>query len=225
MEAAPPVDQRPSWNTVVWGVETIDSAWGGNALVVGLTNDRVPEGLEIGDRILEVDGAPVAGRASLRRLLAGAHESRRVKLAWRKPSGEPGEGNLRGRISPDLRIRQWDVAQDVVRAAWAVVDAASSGDRSPTALANLALLLSKYGHHRLSAETWQRVRWDDRPGIGEGTRQYFLGVELQRIGREKEAVEAFGRAAESGATAFDDESLRVAPAALDRLADLGFRQE
>jgi hypothetical protein len=42
-----------------------------------------------------------------------------------------------------------------------------------------------------------------------------------RLGREKEAVEAFLRSAGSASTAFHDDGPEIAGAAADRLADLG----
>jgi hypothetical protein len=108
-----------------------------------------------------------------------------------------------------------------VRAAWAVVDAAGDGEEVPAATANLALLLSTYGRHELAARIWRRVTLADRTGIGSGTVQYYLGRELERLGAEEDAMRAHRAAAASGATAFDDEGPRIAPASRDRLADLG----
>ncbi len=112
-----------------------------------------------------------------------------------------------------------------VRAAWALSDAVSSSDREASALANLALLFSAYGQHELAAETWRRVDWGKRRGIGEGTAQYYLARELEMLGREKEAIDAYRRAAASAATTFNDHGPAVRPAALDRLADLGVDAE
>ena len=87
----------------------------------------------------------------------------------------------------------------------------------------LALLLSEYGHHQLAAETWRRVRWSRSQGISNGTRGYYLGRALERLGKEDEAITALLEAAGSDATTVDDDGPRVAPAAQDRLADLGVR--
>ena len=101
----------------------------------------------------------------------------------------------------------------------------SSSDRAASALANLALLLSAYGQHDRALETWRRVDWGERRGIGAGTAQYYLARELEMLGREKEAIEAYRRAAASSATTFDDHGPAIRPAALDRLADLGIDAE
>ena len=109
----------------------------------------------------------------------------------------------------------------MLRAAWALVDSICAGEWASAALANLALLLSDYEHHQLAADSWRRVRWGKRQGIGEGTSAYYLGRELELLGRENEAVAAYTQAVSSVSTAFDDDGPRVAPAARDRLADLG----
>jgi hypothetical protein len=109
----------------------------------------------------------------------------------------------------------------VVRAAWAVIDGLCRRDESPTAMANLALLFSAHGHHDLAADTWRRVHWGERAGIGEGTKQYYFAIEMELLGEEELAVEAYRRAAASSATTFSDEGPAVGPAAEDRLTDLG----
>jgi hypothetical protein len=122
-------------------------------------------------------------------------------------------------VTPELLGRSDSVARDSVRAAWGVVDALT-GDE-PAALSNLALLFSAYGYPASAVETWNRVKWRGRKGVGDGTTQYFLGHALVAQGDEAAAVEAYGRAAAAGSTAFTDLGPRVGPAARDCLADLG----
>ncbi len=220
MDAAPAVRNRPTWQTRLWGLRVVDSDRGGAAIVVDTFDGEVPEGLTPGSRILSIDGRSVDRASTVRKRLAAAEEGR-VALLWLDEAGERREGPLRARTSPTLIARRTSVAEDAVRTGWAVVDAASSGDRAPGALANLALMLSEYGHHDLAVETWRRVRWERTAGISDGTVQYYLGRDLQRLGREGPAIEAYLAAAKSAATAIDDRGPRVAPAARDHLADLG----
>jgi len=104
-----------------------------------------------------------------------------------------------------------------------VVDAATDEEVAPAARANLALLLSTFGRHELAVQSWRRVELPDNAGIGRGTVQYYLGRDLERSGAEREAIEALRVAAGSDCTAFDDEGPRIAPAARDRLVDLGVK--
>ena len=76
-------------------------------------------------------------------------------------------------------------------------------------------------HFELAVDIWRRVDWGARAGIGEGTKQYYLGRALEGEGREEDAVAAYRKAAASASTAFTDDGLRIALAARDRLADLG----
>ena len=88
-------------------------------------------------------------------------------------------------------------------------------------MANLGLLLAEFGQSDLAAEVWRRVDWGGRDGVGEGTKQYYLGRLLERSGRDSEAAAAYRRAADSSATAFTDDGPPIALAARDRLVDLG----
>jgi len=102
-----------------------------------------------------------------------------------------------------------------------VVTAESGAPSAPAALANLALVFGAHGEHELAVRTWQRVDWPERVGVGAGTVAYYLGRELQALGRDREAIEALRRAAASSGRAGTATGPPVAPAARDRLADLG----
>jgi len=110
-----------------------------------------------------------------------------------------------------------------VRAAWTRIDAACDPSQAAAAQANLALLLSTYDRPEQAVQVWKRVNLADRAGIGAGTVLYYLGRDLQKLGAERDAIVALEAAAATAATAFDDEGPQVAPAARDRLADLGVK--
>ena len=142
-------------------------------------------------------------------------------MVWRSAGGETREAVLLGNLTPRLDAGRLPSDVATLRAAWAVLDSVCSpGDAAP-ALANLALLFSAFDRPEAAAVAWKRVRWGERGGIGDGTSLYYLGRALQRIGDDAEAIEAYRKAAASAASAFDDEGPAVAPAAADRLADLG----
>ena len=175
------------------------------------------------DRLVALGGSQVETAVQARRILAVASIGAPLDAEWLSPEGTSRRGRLEGRTSLRLVAGSGDDADAVVRAAWARVDAACDAERASAATANLALLLSSYGRHEAAVRAWRRVELADRAGVGRGTVQYYLGRELQQIGLEADAIRAHRAAAASEATAFDDEGPSIAPAARDRLADLGTR--
>jgi len=223
LDGAPERRRRPAWNALSWGVRLADSEAGGPAMVVGLLADgpAATAGLAVGDRIVTVRGQPVGGSAGVYELLTGASGQEGLPFEWLTAGGQSREASIAGLPTPVLRSGALTGEQAITRAAWAVLDGLCRPDEAPAAMANLAQLFSTHGHHDLSADTWRRVHWGDRAGIGEGTKQYYFAVELELLGEEEQAVAAYRRAAASQATAFDDAGPRIGPAAEDRLADLG----
>jgi hypothetical protein len=223
LDGAPADLVRPSWRALSWGVRLADSEIGGLAMVVDLLADgpAAATSLAIGDRIVEIAGRPVTGSAAARELLAADIGRNTVELKWLTADGQSREGSMAGSPTPLLMAGPLSGELAITRAAWAVVDGLCRPDEAPAAMANLAMLFSSHGHDDLAADTWRRVHWGDRAGVGEGTKQYYFAVELELLGDEEQAVAAYRRAAASEATTFDDEGPRVGPAAEDRLADLG----
>jgi hypothetical protein len=170
-----------------------------------------------------VSGQFVAGAAEARARIAAHPLEGPLGLELQSRVGEKRAVKVRGVPSPRLFPRAWRSGPTAAWvAAWAAADGtAGSVDERPTALANLALLMSEAGRHTAAVEVWRRVRWGDRAGIGAGTVAYHSGRALEALGREKDAGEAFLEASRSTATAFDDQGPVVAPAAADHLADLG----
>jgi len=229
LDTAQPLDlaranwERPTWESVSWGFSAVDSQLVGSPVVIEVRAGGPAEeaGLAVGDRIIRAGGTDVTRTSELDRQLDAAQSAERVELKWLSASGEPRGATLSGAPGPDLLAMQPSPVRAAVLAAWAQAQAEGTGDQAPTALANLALLLAAHGQNRAAADAWRRVHWPERSGVGEGTKLYYLGRELERLGDEASAVEALGGAAASEATAFGDAGPRVAPAARDRLADLG----
>jgi hypothetical protein len=223
LDGPPEVRERPHWSVFSLGFSVADSEIGGTALVVGLdpAGPAAAAGMKVGDRIAAVEGKTVESGAGLDDLLRARSGPDGVAVEWRNAGGEVFEARIEGKRSPRLLADSPGGERAITLAAWAVIDGLCGNDLAPAAMANLALLFSEYGHHELSADTWRRVHWGERPGIGEGTKQYYLAIELERLGEEEQAVSAYRRAAASEATTFDDSGPLIGPAAEDRLADLG----
>jgi len=227
LDVVPTALDPPRWTGVSWGLSIVDSVRSGPALVAHVVGDgpAFRTGLRPGDRLISLGGSQVGDAAQARRILAIASASAPLDTEWLSPDGTAHRGQLSGESTVRLVVDAPTVADAMVRAAWAVVAAAADGTRAPAATANLALLLAAYDRHDLAAQVWRRVELPDRTGIGRGTVQYYLGRELERLGAEQDAIRAHRAAAASEATAFDDEGPRIAPAARDRLADLGAREQ
>ena len=88
-------------------------------------------------------------------------------------------------------------------------------------MVRLAAVLEEHGRDLQALEVWRRSKFDSDVGVGDGTVQYRVGALLQRLGREEEAIEALRRAADSRSRSGSAGGAPVAPAARDRLADLG----
>jgi hypothetical protein len=224
IEAAPPSSERPEWTRVTWGFDTVDTLVGGTNRVVRVQSGgpAARAGLAPGDRVVEVAGREVENSMQIEATLKLARADKPVRLKWVDPEGQTGEADMTGNVSPLLVARLERVDEAIVRAAWAELDA-DVGDpqRVDSALANLGLLFLDHGNYALAVDIWRRVDWGSRAGIGEGTKQYYLGRALEGEGREDEAVAAYRKAEASASTAFTDDGPPVALAARDRLADLG----
>jgi hypothetical protein len=221
-----PTLERPSWGGVSWGLFLVDSERHGPALVAHVVADGPASrsGLRPGDRVISLGGSQVANAAQGRRILGVANAGAPLDAEWLSPDGTAHRGRLDGEPTVRLVVDASDTVVAMVRAAWAEVDAACDDMRAPAANANLALLLSAYRRDELAAQIWRRVDLPERAGIGRGTVLYHLGSQLERLGAEPEAIRFLRAAAASEATAFDDEGPLIAPAARDRLADLGVKE-
>jgi tetratricopeptide (TPR) repeat protein len=217
---------RPVWTGPSWGWFLADAEPGGPVIVIDAPagGPAALAGLEAGDRLVSLGGFDVATAERARSVLALASPDSPLAVAWRTAAdGSLRIADLRAVRTPLLDPGPFsDATRASVRAAWAVVDALCDPEQAAAALSNLALLLGDAGLGEQAIETWRRVRWHERAGIGQGTARYYLGRELQRAGRDGEAAEAYRAAAASAATVFDDAGPPVAPAARDRLAALGF---
>jgi hypothetical protein len=219
----------PAWSITVAGLHLVDSNVGGTALVTVVRpgSPAAAAGVLVGERVVSVSGQPVAGASEAREWIAARPVATPMVLELESGSGERRAVEVSAVSSPRLLPPEWRSGMMATWvAAWAAADGtAGTPEERPTALANLALLMSEAGRHAAAVETWRRVRWGDRAGVGSGTAAYYAGRALEALGREKDAGKAFLDASRSSATAFDDQGPSVAPAAADHLADLGLSSD
>jgi len=223
LDGAPAPVTRPLWSQVTWGITTVDPGDGGAPViaVVRSGSSAAGIGLRAGDRLVTLGGQEVSSSAGVRATLDALSVERPLRIAWTDASGGKHEGDLIGRSGPRLPAAPLDATAAALLAAFALVDSIADPDDAPTALASLGLLFLDAGQSDLAEQAWRRVSWGPRAGIGEGTKAYYLGVALEALGKEDAAAILYRQAAVTDASTFDDAGPAVAPAARDRLADLG----
>jgi hypothetical protein len=217
---------RPSWVTWAPGIALATDPRDGSVRVVGVSPGGPAEsaGVGLADRILSVAGQEVATVSGYQDMLDQADTTQPLQIVYAKAGDATGDPHTLELAEPSSPWLAGPVARGLIpglMAAWAQTDAAADPKRASAALANLALVYADTGRYDAAVQTWKRVRWPSRRGIGEGTRAYYLGIVLDRLGREDEAVRAFRKASGSDATAVHDDGPAVGPAAVDHLADLG----
>lgn len=224
LSAAGKEHARPSWLACDPGMRVADSRIGGPARVVEVRpgGPAAVAGIRPGDRVLSVAGATADTGAHLAAALAAGRPGAAVEVEVQGAAGPPARKvRISCSASPVLLPPSGAPGAAAVRAAWASVDAAASPPAAQAALANLALALESAGRYEAAAETWRRVRFGERAGVGEGTVAYYLARALEAARDEKKARELFERAARSRSTAFADWGPEIAPAAADHARDLG----
>lgn len=215
---SPPSPSPPLWVVATLGAVLVDSRDG--AVILAATSPKGPAaraGLLPGDRIVAIASRPVATAASAGEAIAASGIGEALILDIAPPSGPARKVECVTASKPLLAPLPGEDPSRVVRAAWALVNAASGGPGAVQALANLAILLEGSGREATALEAWRRAR-----AIGGGAlaarAAYALGAGLQADGKRVEAIEAFGQARSEGLLGGDP---ALAAAAIDRLADLG----
>lgn len=219
----PPLDpgSRPAWRIPWFGLRLADDGPVVRIVEVVAGSPAATSGIAAGEVLAAIGGRTVEGSRAARAALAAAPLDTPTPLTVTAPGATPRTVHVVPSASARLDSGRPQPGAEALLAAFAAVDALGSERDSATAWANLALALARAGRHDRAIETWQRVAWSERPGIGSGTAAYHRGVALERLGREEDAREAFLKARTSSATTRDDGGPEVAPAAADHLADLG----
>jgi hypothetical protein len=221
--------ERPRWIVGSIRLNLVDSRIGGAARVaeVAKGGPAAQAGLVPGDRVHAIGGKPVDDAASALKTIRTLGPGAEIEVAVESAGGDRSMVKLKTVASPQLFPDLYrEGPRGLMMAAWAAVDGAAGDEATrSTAFANMALLLYDAGRNKTALEMWRRVRWGERTGVGKGTTAYYVGRNLEALGRETDALEAYQQAAGSAASTFHDDGPAVAPAATDHLADLGVSQD
>ncbi len=220
-ELAAPLPAERSWI----GALIVDGGLEGDGIVAELTPNgpAAGAGLNVGDRVLTIDGAPVAGAAGVETALGSAAPFGRRAIGYERGDSQ-GIASLTLGSSPSLRTGL-DPAQAVVL--WAAATAAMGA--TDTAVPRwvlqmqMAHLLLEQNELEGAIDILRQVRAPADAPFGVGAVDYWLGVALAaRTGDDVQtARQALTRAvAAADARLFHNDGPRLATRARVRLAEL-----
>ncbi len=216
------LDRSISFSRPATGVVAIDVADVQGAVVAAVeTAGPAAAVVKVGDMIVQADGKPVADATAFAAIVSGHKAGENVALDLRDAAGTPKKVDLPVFLTPrviglseqglpvnrillDLRARTGDTIdpfeQSVVRL-------------------NTAVALARVGEWSAAQAELQRVKLPDRPGVGNGTVQYLLGVVAEALGNRAEAEAAYKAAAATESLLMED-GPRVKDLVEARLAEL-----
>jgi tetratricopeptide (TPR) repeat protein len=214
---------RPAWSKPLLGWRLVDAGAAAPMVAdVVAGGPAARAGVTAGERVVAIGGRSVAAVVDVEAAAVESNAGVATEVALvAAGGGAPRSVKIVPVASPLVREPEGaTTVERAVAAAFAAVDGAGSAD-APAALATLGAILLREGQAGRAIDVLRRVRFDGRPGVGDGTVAYMLGRALEFLGRDEEAREAFSKARASNATAVSDEGPEVGPAAADHLADLG----
>jgi hypothetical protein len=177
--------------------------------------------IEVGDRVVQADGQPVADAAALDRIVAGRQPGTNLVLGLQSLSGQAKTATVDVYLAP----RVIGLAEQGVLANRILLDlrARLAESRDPFEQSvirlNTAVALARAGDWAGARAELMRVQLPDRPGVANGTVQYLLGLSAAALGSRAEAEAAFTAAAAS-ASLLTEDGLPVKDLAAARLAEL-----
>ena len=206
------------------GALIIDGGFEGNGIVASLTPDGPADGagLSVGDRVLTIDGQPVASAADVEALVMDAGPFSRLAIGYERGDSVGITGVTLG--SSPMVLTGLDAVRAV--AVWATARAALESTDTATPLwvlqMQMAHLLLEHGRSAAAVDLLRQVRAPSAP-FGASTVDYWLAVALLSATSNdlQTARQALTRAAANAdARLFHNDGPRLALRARVRLAGL-----
>jgi hypothetical protein len=228
--ALPTFIERLSESTRLYGswigLRTVDTrlAAGPIVLAVDQGGPAAPAGIEVGDVILEADGAPVEDSHGLSELVRAKEPGGTLMLALLDRTGQSREVSVEvGRTPLEIPLEQSDFLYNR-----AIIDLrhrlALEPQEEPLVRLNLALCHMELGDYETALrEHLPRIVFEGgRGGISQGTVYYYQGMSYLKLGETGEAARMFEQAMSfEEATLESNDGPHVAPMAQRRLRSIG----
>ncbi len=185
------------------GISVIETHGSANPIVIRVrpASPAAEAGVQLGDAVVSLAGAPIASGRDLNTALSGLKEGSQSSLTLQRAGAPPFTLNVRVGSTPVMlppedpgRIRSSQAAELTYRAKMEQALGRPESDERSNALMGLATLLMQSGMYRPALEVLEQVRLPAGPGISEGTIAYLRGVCLDHLDRPEEASRLFQQA-------------------------------
>jgi tetratricopeptide (TPR) repeat protein len=205
------------------GITAIDVADVPGAIVVAIeaNSPAAATALKVGDTIVSVGGRPVADAAAIASAVAAQKTGQSVAIEAKDIAGVAKRADLPvyptpvviglseqgvpvNRVVLDLRARAGEITDPFEQA---------------VARLNMAIALGRIGEWIEAQGELKQIKLPDRPGVGNGTVHYLLGVAAEALGNRADAEAAY-KAAAATESLLSDDGPRVKDLAEARLAEL-----
>lgn len=205
------------------GITAIDVADVAGAVVAGIdaNSPAAATALKVGDVIGQAAGQPVADATALAKVVSGRAAGQNLPVEARDVAGATKRVELPVFLTP----RVIGLAELGIPVNRVLLDmrARSAGITDPFEQAvvrlNTAIALGRVGEWSTAQAELRQVKLPDRPGVGNGTVQYLLGVAAEALGSRAEA-EVNYKAAMATESLLSDDGPRVKDLAEARLAEM-----
>jgi len=205
------------------GITAIDVADVAGAVVAGIdaNSPAAATALKVGDVIGQAAGQPVADATALAKVVSGRAAGQNLPMEARDAAGATKRVELPVFLTP----RIIGLVEQGIPVNRVLLDlrARSAGITDPFEQAvvrlNTAIALGRVGEWSAAQAELRQVKLPDRPGVGNGTVQYLLGVAAEALGSRAEA-EVNYKAAMATESLLSDDGPRVKELAEARLAEM-----
>jgi hypothetical protein len=194
------LDSLPALAQPALGIVAIDVADVAGAAVVGVNaSGPAAAKVQVGDIVIGAGAQPVADAAALAKLVAAQAPGTPLSLELRDAKGVTRRADVEVFLAPRLigLTDQTLLVNRVLVDLRARLAASTDPFEQSVIRLNTAVALARVGDWNAARGLLKQVELGDRPGVGNGTVQYLLGVAAMELGNPAEAEAAFKAAAAS----------------------------